>query len=77
MLVLRSLVFQILFFLNMIVLILIWLPGLFMRRQVSQELGRTWGRTTLWLLDKIKGADTTVHVTAGGTSTVSIALGSK
>ena len=55
MLVLRSLVFQILFFLNMIVLILIWLPGLFMRRQVSQELGRTWGRTTLWLLDKIVG----------------------
>lgn len=55
MLVLRSLVFQILFFLNMIVLILIWLPGLFLRRQVSQELGRTWGRTTLWLLDKIVG----------------------
>jgi 1-acyl-sn-glycerol-3-phosphate acyltransferase len=55
MLVFRSIVFQLLFFLNMIVLILIWLPGLFMRRQVSQELGRTWGRTTLWLLDKIVG----------------------
>ena len=55
MIVLRSLLFQILFFANMVVLILIWLPGLFMRRQVSQELGRTWGRTTLWLLDKIVG----------------------
>ncbi len=55
MLFLRSLVFQILFFLNMFGLIIIWLPGLFMRRQVSQELGRTWGRTNLWLLDKIVG----------------------
>ncbi|WP_036281225.1 1-acyl-sn-glycerol-3-phosphate acyltransferase [Methylocystis sp. ATCC 49242] len=55
MLFLRSLVFQIVFFANTIALMLIWLPGLFMRRQVSQELGRTWGRTSLWLLDKICG----------------------
>jgi 1-acyl-sn-glycerol-3-phosphate acyltransferase len=27
-----------------------------MRRQVSQELGRAWGRISLWLLDKICGA---------------------
>ena len=53
MLLLRSLIFQIIFFLNMFLLIVIWLPGLFMRRQISQELGRTWGRTSLWLLDKI------------------------
>ncbi len=55
MLFLRSLVFQILFFATMVVLMLVWLPGLFMRRQVSQELGRTWGRISLWLLDKICG----------------------
>ena len=53
MLFLSSLIFQLIFFLNMFILILIWLPGLFMRRQISQELGRTWGRTSLWLLDKI------------------------
>ncbi|HEY8163470.1 MAG TPA: lysophospholipid acyltransferase family protein [Methylocystis sp.] len=55
MIYLRSLVFQVLFFLNMIGLMLIWLPGLFMRRQASQELGRAWGRNSLWLLDKICG----------------------
>lgn len=53
MLFLRSLVFQILFFANTIFLMTIWLPGLVMRRQVSMELGRTWGRVNLWLLDKI------------------------
>lgn len=55
MIFLRSLVFQILFFTTMIVLQLVWLPGLFMRRQASQELGRFWGRLSLWLLDRICG----------------------
>ncbi|PPD42341.1 MAG: 1-acyl-sn-glycerol-3-phosphate acyltransferase [Methylocystis sp.] len=53
MLFLRSLLFQILFFTNTILLMTIWLPGLVMRRQVSMELGRTWGRINLWLLDKV------------------------
>ncbi|WP_442753770.1 lysophospholipid acyltransferase family protein [Methylocystis sp. JAN1] len=52
---LRSLLFQILFFSTMVILQIVWLPGLLMRRQVSQELGRTWGRLSLWLLDKICG----------------------
>ncbi len=56
MLLLRSLIFQIVFFLNMFTLMIVWLPGLMMRRQINQELGRTWGRTNLWLLDKICGA---------------------
>lgn len=56
MLFVRSLVFQIMFFLNMFALMIVWLPGLMMRRQINQELGRTWGRTNLWLLDKICGA---------------------
>jgi 1-acyl-sn-glycerol-3-phosphate acyltransferase len=33
----------------------IWLPGLLMHRRVSLELGRAWGRTSLWYLDKICG----------------------
>ncbi|MBI1868948.1 MAG: 1-acyl-sn-glycerol-3-phosphate acyltransferase [Methylocystis sp.] len=53
MLVLRSLVFNICFYLNLWVLTILWLPGLLMHRQASMELGRVWGRTSLWLLDKI------------------------
>ena len=53
MLYLRSFVFQIVFWANTVVLMLIWLPGLWRGRLVSQELGRTWGRTSLWLLEKI------------------------
>jgi hypothetical protein len=37
MLFLRSLVFQILFWANTILLMVIWLPGLVMPRRVSQE----------------------------------------
>lgn len=55
MLILRSIVFQIVFWANTIGLMLVWLPGLLGGRQTSQELGRTWGRTSLWLLDKICG----------------------
>jgi 1-acyl-sn-glycerol-3-phosphate acyltransferase len=57
MLFLRSLVFQILFWANTILLMVIWLPGLLMPRRVSMELGRTWGRTSLWLADKICGLE--------------------
>jgi 1-acyl-sn-glycerol-3-phosphate acyltransferase len=53
MLFLRSLAFHICFFVNLAVLMTIWLPGLVLHRRVSLELGRAWGRTTLWLLDKI------------------------
>jgi 1-acyl-sn-glycerol-3-phosphate acyltransferase len=55
MLFLRSLVFQIVFFVNVLTLMIVWLPGLVMPRKVCLELGRTWGRTTLWWLDKICG----------------------
>lgn len=55
MLVLRSLLFNLAFYTNLIVLMTIWLPALLMRRQASLELGRAWGRTSLWLLDKIVG----------------------
>jgi 1-acyl-sn-glycerol-3-phosphate acyltransferase len=55
MLLLRSLVFQIMFFVNVFFWMLLWLPALGMRRQASLELGRQWGHTSLYLLDKICG----------------------
>lgn len=55
MLLLRSLLFNLAFYVNLVVLMTIWLPALLMRRQASLELGRAWGRTSLWLLDKIVG----------------------
>jgi 1-acyl-sn-glycerol-3-phosphate acyltransferase len=55
MLFLRSLLFNIIFFANMILLMLIWLPALVMHRQASLSLGRAWGRTSLWWLEKIVG----------------------
>jgi 1-acyl-sn-glycerol-3-phosphate acyltransferase len=57
MLFLRSLIFQILFWANTILLMLLWLPALVMPRRVSMELGRTWGRSSLWLVDKICGLE--------------------
>jgi 1-acyl-sn-glycerol-3-phosphate acyltransferase len=53
MLFLRSLTFHICFFVNLMVLMIIWLPGLMLHRRISLELGRAWGRSSLWLLDKI------------------------
>jgi len=50
---LRSLLFQIAFYVNVFFWMVLWLPCLPMRRQASLELGRHWGRTSLWLLDKI------------------------
>lgn len=55
MIYLRSLLFHIVFHVSVFVLMVIWLPGLFMHRRASLELGRAWGRTSLWYLDKICG----------------------
>lgn len=55
MLFLRSLVFQIVYYANLALWMTLWLPALAMRRQFTLELGRQWGRTSLWLLDKIAG----------------------
>lgn len=55
MLLLRSLLFHIAFYVNVFTLMLIWLPTLLARRHASLALGRAWGRTSLWLLDKIVG----------------------
>jgi 1-acyl-sn-glycerol-3-phosphate acyltransferase len=55
MLLLRSLLFNIVFLVNVTVLMLIWLPALAMPRRASLSLGRAWGRTSLWWLEKIAG----------------------
>lgn len=55
MLFLRSLIFQIVYYLNLSFWMLLWVPGLLMHRRAALELGRQWGRTSIWLLDKICG----------------------
>ncbi len=48
MLVLRSLLFNIVFYINLVVLVLTGIPRLLMDRQAVQNLARLWGRTSLW-----------------------------
>jgi 1-acyl-sn-glycerol-3-phosphate acyltransferase len=48
--VLRSLLFNVLFYLNLAVLLLAALPTLLMPRWAPVAMARVWGRTTLWLL---------------------------
>ena len=55
MLFLRSLVFQIVYYLNLGFWMVLWLPALVLPRQVTLELGRQWGRTSLWWLEIICG----------------------
>jgi 1-acyl-sn-glycerol-3-phosphate acyltransferase len=47
---LRSIVFNLLFYLNLALLLCVALPTLLMPRRAVIEMARTWGRTTLWLL---------------------------
>jgi 1-acyl-sn-glycerol-3-phosphate acyltransferase len=53
MLFLRSLVFQIVYYVNLAFWMVLWLPALVLPRSVTLELGRQWGRTSLWWLEKI------------------------
>ena len=56
MIVIRSIAFNILFYVNMTVLAFLGLPTLLMKRHAVQGLARLWARNSLWLLDKICGA---------------------
>lgn len=56
MLLIRSIAFNILFYVNMTVLAFLGLPTLFMGRRAVQALARLWAANSLWLLDKICGA---------------------
>jgi 1-acyl-sn-glycerol-3-phosphate acyltransferase len=55
MLALRSLLFNIAFYVNLIVLMILGLPVLLAGRRGVFALARLWGRTSLWLLEKICG----------------------
>src|SRR5437868_15280038 len=55
MIFLRSLLFNIAFYLNLIVILFMMLPTLFMRRGAVLTMAKFWGTSSLWLLDKICG----------------------
>ena len=50
MIVLRSTLFNVLFYVNLVVLLLAAIPTLIMPRCAPVAMARVWGRTTLWLL---------------------------
>ena len=55
MLSLRSILFNIAFYLALIVVMLVGTPAFLMTRFAVFAVARAWGRTSLWLLDKICG----------------------
>lgn len=54
--VIRSIAFNILFYVNITILAFLGLPTLLMKRRGVQGLARLWSRNSLWLLDKVCGA---------------------
>jgi 1-acyl-sn-glycerol-3-phosphate acyltransferase len=54
-LVVRSILFNVLFYLNLVVLMIVGLPMMFGGRMAIFALGRLWGAVSVWLLDKICG----------------------
>jgi 1-acyl-sn-glycerol-3-phosphate acyltransferase len=67
---LRSGLFNLLFYLNLIMLLVGGLPCLLFGRHAVQALSRIWARNSIWLLDKICGAKLEFrgveHLPAGG-----------
>ena len=57
MIVLRSAVFNILFYFNLIFLMILGLPCIFLGRRAVFGLARTWARTSLWLLKHVCNTD--------------------
>jgi 1-acyl-sn-glycerol-3-phosphate acyltransferase len=55
MIALRSLVFNIAFYVNLIVLMILGLPAMFFGRHGVFFMARTWAVSSLWLLEKICG----------------------
>ena len=49
----RSLLFNVLFYLNLAVLLIVAIPTLVLPRQATLAMARLWGRNTLWLLRTI------------------------
>lgn len=55
MIVLRSLIFNTLFYLNLIILMILGLPAILIGRNAVFSMARLWARSSLWLLEKICG----------------------
>jgi 1-acyl-sn-glycerol-3-phosphate acyltransferase len=55
MITLRSFAFNILFYLNLIVLMILGLPSLLGGRRAVLFMARTWGASSIWLLEKVCG----------------------
>jgi 1-acyl-sn-glycerol-3-phosphate acyltransferase len=55
MIALRSLLFNVLFYVNLVVLMILGLPAMLFGRQGVFFMARTWAVTSIWLLDKICG----------------------
>ena len=55
MLATRSLIFNALFYLNMVVLMILGLPTMLFGRKAVFALARLWGAVSVWLLEKICG----------------------
>ena len=55
MILIRSVVFNLLFYSYLTVLVIVGLPCLMFGRHAVQELARIWSRGSLWLLDKVCG----------------------
>ena len=51
----RSAVFNIVFYVNVLVLMIGGLPSIFMGRRAAMGMAKLWARTSLWFLDKICG----------------------
>jgi 1-acyl-sn-glycerol-3-phosphate acyltransferase len=51
----RSILFNILFYLNLVILLIAALPTLLMPPQAIIEMAKLWGRTSLWLLRVVCG----------------------
>ena len=55
MIVLRSLLFNLAFYVNIVVLMILGLPALLVGRHGAFFMARLWARTSIWLLEKICG----------------------
>lgn len=55
MLILRSLLFNVAFYANLILWLILLIPGLLVPRRTFMKLVKLWGRTSIWLLRVIAG----------------------
>ena len=57
MITIRSILFNVLFYLNLVILLVAAIPTLVLPRRAILGMAKLWGRTTLWLLRVVCGID--------------------